>query len=127
MSAGNLLITADFALDRCSPPMPQGAAVRPSPAYSCLMWDGETVAQTRGSGCSRRGSPDGPRVMRVVAPAAGAGLFFIELSSRRVHLGGVTANPSAAWATQQARNLTVGHAGMLADALFIRERNPRVF
>jgi putative transposase len=34
-------------------------------------------------------------------------LFFIELSSRRVHLGGVTANPSTAWATQQARNLTM--------------------
>jgi hypothetical protein len=32
-------------------------------------------------------------------------LFFIELDSRRVHLAGVTANASAAWVTQQARNL----------------------
>jgi len=32
-------------------------------------------------------------------------LFFIELGSRRVHLGGCTANPDAAWVTQQARNL----------------------
>jgi transposase InsO family protein len=33
-------------------------------------------------------------------------LFFIELGSRRVHIAGCTANPSALWATQQARQLT---------------------
>jgi putative transposase len=32
-------------------------------------------------------------------------LFFIELDSRQVHLAGVSANPNAAWVTQQARNL----------------------
>src|SRR5262249_24318332 len=32
-------------------------------------------------------------------------LFFIELESRQVHLGGCTANPDAAWVTQPARNL----------------------
>ena len=33
-------------------------------------------------------------------------LFFIELESRRVHLAGCTANPTGAWVTQQARNLS---------------------
>ncbi len=33
-------------------------------------------------------------------------LFFIELGSRRVHLAGCTANPTGAWVTQQARNLS---------------------
>ena len=33
-------------------------------------------------------------------------LFFIELGSRRVHLAGCTARPTAAWVTQQARQLT---------------------
>ncbi len=33
-------------------------------------------------------------------------LFFIELGSRRVHLAGCTTNPTGAWVTQQARNLS---------------------
>src|SRR5437867_10223674 len=33
-------------------------------------------------------------------------LFFIELESRRVHLAGCTTNPSCAWVSQQARNLS---------------------
>jgi putative transposase len=32
-------------------------------------------------------------------------LFFIQLHTRRVHLAGVTANPTGAWVAQQARNI----------------------
>jgi putative transposase len=33
-------------------------------------------------------------------------LFFIELASRRIHFAGCTTNPTGAWVTQQARNLS---------------------
>lgn len=33
-------------------------------------------------------------------------LFFIELESRRVHLAGCTTNPTGAWVTRQAPNLS---------------------
>jgi putative transposase len=34
-------------------------------------------------------------------------LFFIELSTRRVHLAGTTSRPDSAWLAQQARNLAI--------------------
>jgi hypothetical protein len=45
-------------------------------------------------------------------------LVFIEHGTRRLHLAGVTAHPTGAWAVQQARNLAmdlgerrIGHPG----------------
>jgi putative transposase len=34
-------------------------------------------------------------------------LFFIDLSTRRVHVAGATSRPDSAWVTQQARNLSI--------------------
>ncbi len=36
-------------------------------------------------------------------------LFFIELDCRRVHLAGITTNPTGPWTTQAARNLMMGY------------------
>jgi hypothetical protein len=44
-------------------------------------------------------------------------LAFIELDTRRVHLAGVTAQPTAMWVTQQARNLAI----TMGDALSVRK------
>ena len=50
-------------------------------------------------------------------------LFWIDVSTREVFFGGITANPTGAWTAQAARNLFVGHADRLADArALIRDR-----
>jgi hypothetical protein len=43
-------------------------------------------------------------------------LFFLELSTRRVHLGGCTANPDGRWTTQQARQFAWSFTGRATPA-----------
>jgi hypothetical protein len=51
-------------------------------------------------------------------------LFFLELGSRRVHLAGVTANPTGGWVVQQARNLVMSLDGPEQRLSFlIRDRD----
>jgi transposase len=42
-------------------------------------------------------------------------LVFIEHGTRRMHLGGVTANPTGEWTVQQARNLAMRLGGQFED------------
>ena len=50
-------------------------------------------------------------------------LVFIEHGTRRMHLGGVTANPTGEWTVQQARNLALGLDERFTDIKFlIRDR-----
>ncbi len=50
-------------------------------------------------------------------------LVFIEHGTRRMHLGGVTANPTREWTVQQARNLALTLDQRFEDIRFlIRDR-----
>ncbi|MGH3198952.1 MAG: hypothetical protein ACRDOH_00625 [Streptosporangiaceae bacterium] len=50
-------------------------------------------------------------------------LVFIEHGTRRMHLGGVTANPTGQWTVQQARNLSPSLGERFQDVKFlVRDR-----
>jgi putative transposase len=53
-------------------------------------------------------------------------LFFMELSTRRVHLAGITTNPDGRWMTQQARNLLLelGDDG-IQPRFLVRDRDSK--
>ena len=54
-------------------------------------------------------------------------LFFIEVSSRRVHLAGITENPDGAWVAQQARNLAWEFSDRRIPARFLIRDNDAKF
>jgi transposase len=53
-------------------------------------------------------------------------LFFIHVGSRKVYLGGITANPNDAWMRQAARNLTSGSCDILSRCRYLlRDRDTK--
>jgi putative transposase len=46
-------------------------------------------------------------------------LFFIHLSSRKIHIAGVTPHPNEAWMVQVARNMTMEEWGFLAPGQYL--------
>jgi len=54
-------------------------------------------------------------------------LFFIELDTRRVHISGITANPTGAWTTQQARQLIWNLEDEKAEYHFLLHDNDTKF
>ena len=51
-------------------------------------------------------------------------LVFIEHGTRRMHLGGVTANPTGEWTVQQARNLATSLGERFEDIKFLLRDRP---
>ena len=53
-------------------------------------------------------------------------MFFIEIASRKVDLGGITANPASDWVAQQARNLAWKlQDGALRAKFLLRDRDSK--
>jgi len=51
-------------------------------------------------------------------------LFFIELTTRRVHIAGTTSRPDSAWVTKQARNLSIT-GGLEEKHILLRDRDSK--
>ncbi len=49
-------------------------------------------------------------------------LFFIELSTRKIHLTGVTPHPDSVWVTQQAKNVFIARENGSSPPRFLIQR-----
>jgi hypothetical protein len=94
----------------------QRAGIAPAPRRAGESWRGFLRAQAAGIVACDFLTVDTLLLRRLYVPV------FVELASRRVHLACITANPTCAWVTQQARNVIAD----LGQARFlIRDRDAK--
>jgi transposase InsO family protein len=94
--------------------------IKPAPRRSSTTWRAFIRSQAAGIVACDLFSVDTVFLTRLYV------LFFIEVSSRRVWLAGVTAHPTGEWVTQQARNIVAAmeERGVVARHL-IRDRDAK--